>query len=366
MRILIFLILAYLSICQTTDNNQQVDLFKNLHTATKGNLLISPYSIYIALALAANGAAGDTRKDMIKVISPANPTIQSVNSYSDNLLAKKNYKTQIELANGIFTKVKPTKEFNAIATRYHATAQKLLSARQINIWVAQKTHGKIREVVDTLSPDTKLLLVSALYFSSRWKIEFEGDTMRNFHTRSLGVVKKQFMFNSFDSTGYYEDQTVRAVKVELQDNYFFHIIMPNDFDSFINNLTQTNLNTLLNPSGEKGVKLHMPEFTFDSSSDLKTALNNLGMKLPFTNDADFSNISAREQLMIEGVLHKTYIKVNKTGVEASAATVVTFEPTAAQPSEDIVEFVVDRPFIFVIKEQSEDELMLFLGKVENP
>jgi serine protease inhibitor len=364
MRILILFILAYLSLSQVPDS-LQVNIFKNLHTTTNKNLLISPYSIHLVLSLAANGAAGATQSQMLNVISPSNPSLDYVNRFSYNLLIKNTGNAKVSLANGIFSKIKPSPQFTDIATKYQATAQKLISAGQINKWVALKTGGKITQIVNTISPDTKLLLVSALYFSSRWKTDFEDDKTRAFYTRSFGVVPKKFIQNTFDSVPYFEDASVRSIKLELQDNYSFHIMMPKDLDSFVNGLTQGKLDILLKPFAERGVVLRMPEFTFNYSICLKQVLSSLGMKLPFTNDADFSNLTSAGSLLINCVNHKTFIKVNKQGIEATAATLVEFEITSGVPAEQYLEFVIDRPFVFAIKDINRDTL-LFLGKVENP
>jgi len=62
------------------------------------------------------------------------------------------------------------------------------------------------------------------------------------------------------------------------------------------------------------------------------------------------------------VIHQTFIDVNEKGTEAAAVTVVEISFTSVQPETS---FIVDRPFIYAIREKNTGAL-LFMGKVGNP
>jgi serine protease inhibitor len=376
----ILLALIYLCLSQTNVNRSTTSLstniFKSLSPQANGNFLISPVSIHLALSLAANGAAGDTQTQMLQVISPENSSLTYVNNLSNNMITKNSVisfirnaidNTKVNIANGIFTAVTPLKTFSSLAKdKYHATAEKLTDATQVNNWVAEKTNKKITHIIDAVTPDIKLIIISAVYFQSRWKNEFKEDVKRDFKMKNNTVAKKDFIVNTIYSAKYYDVGGVKAITIELRDNYVFDVIVPGSLDDYIGSLDKDTLGNIFNKMEQKNIQIHMPIFTFDFSADLITVLEKLGMKKAFTSEADFSGISTEEKLFINSVKHKTFIKVTKYGVEAAAATSLALVGSAMSSEQpELIEMIVDKPFLFTIREKTKDSLM-FLGKVENP
>ena len=106
-------------------------------------------------------------------------------------------------------------------------------------------------------------------------------------------------------------------------------------------------------------RLKMPKFTHRYEKTLNDVLTDLGMSVAFTNQANFRNI-ADTSLAISKVKHKTFLKVDEEGTEASGATSVEVRVTSAPPS-----FVVNRPFVVVIRENHSGTI-LFIGTVADP
>ncbi|MFQ5825598.1 MAG: serpin family protein, partial [bacterium] len=68
-------------------------------------------------------------------------------------------------------------------------------------------------------------------------------------------------------------------------------------------------------------------------------------------------------LWIDYVKHKTFVEVNEEGTEAAAVTVVAIMESAGGPE---IKFMrVDRPFVFVIRE-NHSQTILFMGKIVEP
>jgi len=107
----------------------------------------------------------------------------------------------------------------------------------------------------------------------------------------------------------------------------------------------------------------MPKFEFDSEFSLKKTLSAMGMPIAFSGDADFSGITGNRELWIADVIHKAFISLDEEGTEAAAATAVVM-PRLSIPEEP-VEFNVDRPFIFLIRD-IETEAILFVGRIVDP
>jgi serpin B len=107
----------------------------------------------------------------------------------------------------------------------------------------------------------------------------------------------------------------------------------------------------------------MPKFEYDSSFGLKDALTTLGMGVAFTENADFSGMNGKRDLLIQDVLHKAFVSVDEAGTEAAAASAVIVGVTS-MPSET-VEFKADKPFIFLIRDIQTGSI-IFVGRVLNP
>ena len=113
------------------------------------------------------------------------------------------------------------------------------------------------------------------------------------------------------------------------------------------------------------VSLSMPKFRIETPTmDLIPALNANGMRLAFTNDADFSGISGDQSLYVSTIAQKAFIDVNEQGTEASAATIAVVRPKSA-PGEEPLQITIDRPYIFQIRDTATGAI-LFMGTVVQP
>jgi serpin B len=240
----------------------------------------------------------------------------------------------------------------------------LKDINQINRWVAGRTHGKINKIIDELSPDTKMLLVNAVYFSSPWEENFESYYQREFTNIDNQIVDKEFMLRLFRNTPYFEDDTVQAIQVPFKaSKYFFYVFLPKgDINAYVDSLTDAGLQNVFNGMRAANVKLVMPEFTIEFNGKLKEILMNMGMEIAFSDIADFKNITHDLDLKIGQVLHKTVLNVNKQGLEAAAVTVVDLVYESMMRIK-YTEMNVNKPFLVAIKHVEEAEL-LFVGKIE--
>ena len=119
---------------------------------------------------------------------------------------------------------------------------------------------------------------------------------------------------------------------------------------------------IVNDLKGSNVNLTMPKFTFRSGSRLGSVLSQMGMPLAFSNKADFSGIVEKGDLFISDIFHDTYISVDEKGTEAAATTGMM---AARAAYGKIIDFNIDRPFIFLIRD-NETKAILFLGRLLNP
>ena len=143
------------------------------------------------------------------------------------------------------------------------------------------------------------------------------------------------------------------------------ILLPKSgqFQAFEKSLGATLVNGIIDKLQSKQVALTMPKFEFDSSFSLKKTLTDMGMGVAFTEQADFSGMTGKRELLISDVIHKAFVSVDENGTEAAAATAVIVGVTSV-PAEPI-QVTIDRPFVFLIRDIPTGAI-LFVGRVVNP
>ena len=333
----------------------QISIFNELNKNKKGeNLIISPLSIFQILSLTSNGAKDDTQLEMIQALQ--NEDIDSLNSINYEILENfKNFKT-VEIANAVMSKFEPLENFLEIADNYCAPYEKLISADQVNNWCDEKTHGKIKKILDKLNSDIQMILLNAVYFKGEWRNKFKEDSTSKKPFYNLGTELKEVdTMKMLTHYLYYEDNKLQAVQLPyIDDGMSALIILPRenvDINKYITSLdSENNLKDLLDNLKSAKVNLELPKFELEFSSSLKEVLMDMGMEKAFTNYADFSGLREENQLKIDDVLHKTYLKVNENGTEAAAVTAVVVTKTSARPVQEVVyEMKVNRPFLFILR-----------------
>ena len=346
------------------------------------NIVISPYSIYTALAMTAEGADKETLSQMRSVlkldknITPAD----SLGALQNYLLTQSGDNVEIEIANALWMannyKIRET-FINTIQNDYQAELhqsdfydQKMV-LQEINNWVAGKTNDKIPEILQYLAPASKLVLLNAIYFKAEWQHKFNPRFTRkeDFHLNSSEMIKTDMMHLT-KRFNYYEDDILQAIRMEYDDSdYSMLILLPREsslLPDVINKLNQEYYNEInSNWIAGKSVIVALPKFKIDYSRMLNEDLSVMGMPDAFTFGADFSRINGRMDLEIGQVQHRGFIEVDETGSEAAAATAVTMTMNSAGPPKDQYEFTADHPFIFLLQENTSN-LILFAGIVNNP
>ena len=108
----------------------------------------------------------------------------------------------------------------------------------------------------------------------------------------------------------------------------------------------------------------MPKFKIESRFEMKKVLMEMGIKAAFSKSADFSKMNGKSNLLIDEVIHKSFIEVSEKGTEAAAATAVVVREKS-MVMKDNPKVVINRPFVFVIRE-NKNNAILFIGKYVKP
>lgn len=367
------------------DNAFGFEIFQGIRkNSTEENIMISPLSISVALAMAYNGADGGTKTEMEKTLKLLGLTPEEINvSYKQLIAALQSVdeKVVFELANAIFYKngfAVKSDFLNINKNNYNAEVASLdfdspAAVKTINDWVAAKTHDKILSIIEKLNPDDRMVLLNAVYFNGIWTTEFEKDgTKLHYFSKNNGESVEIPMMNKEDKLEYISNSLFEAVKLPYGNGQYNMIVMlpaeNKNSQNVIDALSADNLTKWEKEfKTEEHVVVTMPRFKFSFETSLKEVLKEMGMPKAFSVQADFSKITDKEDLFISSVRHKSFIDVNENGTEAAAVTSITFTNTSAGPGETVqkIYFTVDKPFVFAITEKDTGAI-LFMGEVQNP
>lgn len=357
-----------------------LDLFTRLVEAEETkNVVISPLSVSLALAMTYNGAEGETKKAMEKALKMNGLSTDEINqSFLDLMeaLLTVDPKVTMEIAQSIWCRqglpvLESFKQVNR--TFYAAEVNELDFARPdakdiINGWIEDKTHDKIRDMIERVDPSYAMFLVNALYFKGEWCTKFNKDrTFKGTFIQANGSQQQVNMMQKTDSVNFLSNSLFTSVELPYgQGNFNMVILMPNEGKTCADvrgQLTTKNWDSWMksyNPVKE--LMIMMPSFKNEIALQLNDALKAMGMNVAFTAAADFSGMTGSPLLAIDYVQHNTFIEVNEDGTEAAAATVVGMYETTAGPIPQV--FIVNRPFVFAITERSTGAI-LFMGQMNS-
>uniref|UniRef100_A0A8D2CNW1 Serpin B6 n=2 Tax=Sciurus vulgaris TaxID=55149 RepID=A0A8D2CNW1_SCIVU len=367
-----------------------LNLLKMLGEDSSKNVFFSPISISSALAMVFMGAKGNTAVQMAQVLS-LNKSSSSgggdVHQGFQSLLTEVNKTgTQylLRTANRLFGE----KSYDFLSSFkdschkfYQAEMEELdfvnaaeESRKHINTWVAKKTEDKIPELLSSgsLSTNTNLVLVNAIYFKGNWDQQFDKKLTeeRPFKVSKNEEKPVQMMFkkSTFKMTYIGEIFTKILVLPYVSEELNMIIMLPDehiDLKTVEKELTYEKYIEWTRPDkmDEEEVEVFLPRFKLEENYDLEEVLRSLGMTDAFEQArADFSGMSSQGDLYLSKVVHKSFVEVNEEGTEAAAATAAVLMMRCLRFTP---RFCADHPFLFFIQ-HSRTRGILFCGRVSSP
>ena len=355
----------------------QISLFNQINKKNKGkNLTISPLSLFQAISLVTNGANGDTQNELLKLLDDKG--MEEINEINFKILSELKEITTLEMGNAIMTKLSPLYKFLKFVTdKYNAEIQPLKNVNQINKWCDNKTHGKIKEIIDKLDSNIFMIILNAVYFKGIWLKKFSDKltSKKLFYNYNLETNGKEVDTMKISSYYYYfQDANLQAIQFDYEkDSMSALIILPKkelDINELINIFNDDNeyLYTIINNSKNCKVNVQMPKFEITFKENLKQILKEMGVTLAFDKNADFTNIRSQNDLLIDEIIHKTYLKVDEGGTEAAAVTAINmgFKMSILPRQEITYNMIINRPFLFIIRNKNfpKNYDIIFISKIE--
>lgn len=345
------------------------------------NVVVSPVSVAMALAMAYNGAEGTTREAIQSTLALEGLSPLEVNQAFSGLIS---FLTELDddvsmaIANSVwlrdgFSVLQPFLETNREYLHAQVTSLDFSdpsSATLMNQWVSDNTNGLIDKIIEPpIDPLTVLFLINALYFKGDWTTQFDPEltTDQPFYGPSGSTTACRMMMTEAELSCFEDDLVQIADLPYGRELFSMMVILPRPgvpVDSVVSTLTSGNWDKWREAVSHREGKLSLPRFELEVGFKLNDALSSMGMAEAFDpGSADFSGISDQIDLFISSVRHKVYIRVDEEGTEAAAVTAVEVGITSEPPNEFIMR--VDRPFVFAVYERHSGTI-LFVGKVTLP
>jgi len=349
------------------------------------NRVWSPINAYISLAMTAELTAGHTQQEVLDVLGATRLSAlrEQISAVWEELY-QDNGKETCVLANSLWLddevdyhkNVMDLLAYHYYASVYRGDLGSTRTNKDIANWLNNQTGGFLKDRTGkvNLTPNSMLALASTVYFQSQWKDQFDSsknETML-FHAVS-GDVECTFMNAKEYKMNYYWAKDYGAVQLSLKNGASMWFILPDEDKTVDDVLRSGDYAAMI--SGSKAfpdenhkwmkVNLSVPRFDVSASVDLKAGLQKMGLTnifKPLGNDFSTS-VDSEIPVYLDSINQDTRVAIDEEGVIAASYILLDFGAGAAMPPDEIIDFVLDRPFVFAI---TESEIPLFIGTVNMP
>jgi serpin B len=356
-------------------------------TRPRGNVLLSPVSAALNLALVLNAAAGETRDEMLAVLSLSGD-LAADNAANARLLEQLRTPAKnitLSVADSLWVDSRRAtlraEYLKPMQAWYGAQIINLdfsdpAAASRINSWAAQETLDRIPKVIDRIDPADVSLLLDAVYFKGQWTHEFDrSQTQPRDFALADGSVKKVPRMAQSGRFDYFETPEIQGIRLPFGDgDLSLQVLLPATSSSLAAleaELTPEQWTAWQGQYALRTGKIELPRFELEATYRLNGPLKTLGMNRAFRPGvAQFTGFfepaaGHAGRFVISGVTQSVYWKVDEEGSEAAAVTTTGVRATAITRPPAPFQMIVDRPYFCAILDKRSGAL-LFLGAIYDP
>ncbi len=358
--------------------------------APRGNFVVSPASVYLALAMTEAGARNETEREMVAAMRLARvgDAPHALIGQQQRVWAEPHEGYTLRVVNRLFGERSFTFEqpyLQLVEGTYAAPLEPTdfrnaapAARTRINDYVAEQTEQRIRNLVPEglLTDDTRLVLVNAVYFLAEWAEKFEHSATfsQPFYVDGAATGAQTPLMHALQQQRYVHQDGVSAIELPYAGGEVsMLVLLPDARDGVAaleRDLSVEKLDAIVAAMQPTRVAIALPKFRLEPGEPLRLrdALVAMGMRSAFDDGAaDFSAIApiGDTRLYVSEVLHKAFVRVDEEGTEAAAATAVVMAEGGAAMMDRPPEMTVDHPFLFAIRDTRSGAL-LFLGRVTDP
>ncbi|XP_040457079.1 alpha-1-antitrypsin-like [Falco naumanni] len=347
------------------------------------NIFFSPLSISTAFTMLSLGARANTLRQLHKGLAFNLTEIEKQEIHEGfqrilQLLNDPHREVQLNMGNALFIdeRLKLLQKFledvtnfyysSAISSNFQNPPEAI---KEINKYIETKTHGKIVDLLESLDPDTVMVLVSYIFFKGYWENPFNNLNTRDsdFFLDAKNSVKVKMMHQSKNFNIHRDEElSCWVVEIPYKGNVTSLFVLPDEgtMKQVEDALLKETVSKWLQAFEKRKIYLDLPKFSISSSYDVKSLFQKMGVTELFTNQADLSGVAEETLLKVSKAIHKATVDVSENGTEAAAVTMIELVPLIAPfPPPPHIRF--NRPFLMMIIDKSTDGV-LFMGKIVNP
>jgi serine protease inhibitor len=355
-------------------------LVKLMAAGSEENIVISPFSLELALGMVYAGCSGTSADELRRVVgfSPKTDSQEILfpgMKFSSDLPPT----VTLKIANSLWcdrsAKLRPTFEAK-VKDLFNPEVQSIdletaATMRAINAWVAKATENRITDLIQQ-PPKPPLVLIDAVYFKGAWEHPFSAK--QNFPSkfnRERGGPCQVTMMQQSLSAPYLETDDFQAVKLPYNGGRLeLLLLLPakgTGLGAALQNLTKGSWKQTIDQFSEASGTISLPRFKATFRDSLIRPLTESGIKAIFEPSKDFSPMfEDTRNFYVSNIIQQTYLRVDENGSEAAAATEVQIEASAMRrnPTKPF-NLVFDRPFLFAIIDDQSGQL-IFAGVLRDP
>jgi serpin B len=339
------------------------------------NIFISPLSASMALSMLSNGAAGQTRQEIQQALGYGELPVEEMNANLKDLsvFRPEHAGVVVEQANSLWAhKAIPVYPSYAGTLQSFYDAYVLndhFTAAMINAWSAEKTHGRISQLLDPADPLGVLYIINTLYFKAKWNAPFNpAYTREEPFTDEAGNVSAAPAMNQTLLSHAFRGESYDMLELNYTGGaYSMVVLLPKDgvpLSSILRDLTPDAWREALSQMHLHDVSLTLPRFSIEYATVLNDVLEqDAGLQAISGPSADFSLITPAVVPEVFRIVQKSFAEINEEGTEAAAATFVEMFTSTGETYPSMT-FHVNHPFLFFIHEKSTG-LILFAGVIRS-
>lgn len=335
-----------------------------------GNFLLAPISIIYAVAVLMTGMTGESRNQCSAILGfdfesvLPDPLLLEMQDLASN---------NMDIANSLWTTescpINPS-FINTASSRFDAFVKSVDfsspdTLNMINTWVGEKTKGLIPRLLDSISKETSMIILNAVYFKGTWKNQFQKErTFKAAFNSQNGEIEMTNFMHKTDSHRYFSDEEVDYLTFEYKNSSIVLVTaLPQQRN--VDPLRVVKVKGLLEAATSDKrdrFSVSLPKFEIDSKTALKNVFENLGVNGIFSNSQDFADIFSATPSAVSSIVHQAKIVVDEEGTEAAAATAIMMTKSVSINQNF---YILDHPFTFHLID-SKSGIILFSGVYRNP
>ena len=343
------------------------DLLNRFADGSGQNVVFSPFSVMMLLGILADATTGETRNEIIKAIGDGE--LEEITEWLSKTQRKITDSGVLMSSNAVCVKegIK-----DRIIPGYEEHLENIFDGRlfsasdmveAVNCWVKEKTKGMIQAIADRSMSSMLACMINAVAFDAKWSDKYEDNDIRPGVFHNFDGTDSRVSMMSSTEWNYIEDSRFTGfTKPYKNAGYSYMALLPKKESPkhLLKDMEKLDLTDLFNSRKYHKVIAEIPEYELEFRDELTDYCRNIGIEKAFSGNADFSPMTD-EWLMVEKLIHKAMIRVDRSGTKAAAVSFLNYAGGCAF-IDDYKSVILNRPFIFAIV-HDDTALPVFAGIV---